>query len=160
MELVHGRPDIAKRVVLEDPPGQTRADDLEFQARLEREVLAARSDPQGEMRRELAENPAWLEEDARRNVEGRARCDLDGILASLRANTGVRSADLARAIRAPALYLLADQERSVLGSLRGPFIGSLPPSASAVEFDSGHTVHRDRFEAYMAALDRWLAPGR
>ncbi len=160
MELVHGRPDIAKRVVLEDPPGQTRADDLEFQARLEREVLAARSDPQGEMRRELAENPAWMEEDARQNVEGRARCDLDGILASLRANTGVRAADLARAIRAPALYLLADQERSVLGSLRGPFIGSLPPSASAVEFDSGHTVHRDRFEAYMAALDRWLAPSR
>lgn len=160
MELVHRRPDIARRLVLEDPPGQTRADDFEFQANLERENLAARRDPEAEVRRELAENPGWLPEDARQNVEGRAMCDIEGILASLRANTGVRPAELAPSLLLPALYLVADQERSALGAARAQLIASLPAEAEAVEIDSGHTIHRDRFDAYMAEVLRWLEPGR
>ena len=156
MELAHRRPDVARRLVLEDPPGQTRADDLEFQAHLGRENLAARRDPEEEVRRELAENPAWLPEDARQNVEGRAMCDIEGILASLRANTGVRPAELAPQLRVPALYLVADEERSALGEARAQLIGSLPAGAQAVEIDSGHTIHRDRFDAYMAEVLRWL----
>src|SRR5688572_16302983 len=158
MELAHRRPHIVRRLVLEDPPGQTRADDLEFQAHLERETLAARRDPEAEVRRELAENPEWLPEDARQNVEGRAMCDLEGILASLRANTGVRPAELAPSLRVPALYLLADEERSALGAARAQLIESLPPGAEAIEIDSGHTIHRDRFDAYMAEVLRWLEP--
>lgn len=160
MELAHRRPDIARRLVLEDPPGQTRADDVEFQAHLEHETLAARLDPEAEVRRELAENPAWLPEDARQNVEGRAMCDLDGILASLRANTGVRPAELAPFLRPPGLYLVADEERSALGEARARLIGSLPAQAEAIEIDSGHTIHRDRFDAYMAEVLRWLEPRR
>jgi len=156
MELVDRRPEIARRLVLEDPPGQTRADDVEFQANLEREVLAARSHPESEVRRELAENPAWLEEDARQDVEGKALCDLAGILASLRNNTGVRVSELAPSIRIPTLYLIADEDRSVLGALRAPLIQSLPREAELVEFACGHTIHRDRFHEYLAALDRWL----
>jgi pimeloyl-ACP methyl ester carboxylesterase len=160
MELLHRRPDIARRLVLEDPPGQTRADDVEFQLHLERETLAARRDPGAEVRRELAENPAWLPEDARQNVEGRAMCDIEGILASLRANTGVRPAELAPLLRVPALYLVADAERSALGEARAQLIGSLPAQAEAVEIDSGHTIHRDRFNVYTAEVLRWLEPGR
>ncbi len=52
----------------------------------------------------FAENPRWLEEDARQDVEGRVRCDLEGILASLRANTGVR-ASLRGVHRAVARWL-------------------------------------------------------
>jgi pimeloyl-ACP methyl ester carboxylesterase len=158
MEVLERHPGLARRAVLEDPPGQTRADDHEFQARLEREVVAARRDPESEVRRELAENPAWLEEDARQNVEGRALCDLDGILASLRANTGVRAPALASVLRVPALYLLADEERSALGAQREVLTGSLPRGSEAVELDSGHTIHRDRFDAYMAQVCRWLEP--
>ena len=160
MELVHRSPGIARRLVLEDPPGQTRADDVEFQAHLEHEIHAARRDPAAEVRRELAENPAWLTEDARQNVEGRAMCDLEGILASLRANTGVRPAELAPSLRPPALYLVADEDRSALGEARAQLIGSLPAQAEAVEFVSGHTIHRDRFDAYMAEVLRWLEPRR
>jgi pimeloyl-ACP methyl ester carboxylesterase len=160
MELAHRRPDIARLLVLEDPPGQTRADDLEFQSNLERETLAARRDPEAEVLRELAENPAWLPEDARQDVEGRAMCDLEGILASLRANTGVRPAGLASFLRMPALYLVADEERSALGASRAQLIGSLPPEAQVVEFDSGHTIHRDRFDAYMGDVLRWLEARR
>jgi len=156
MELLHRHPELARRAVLEDPPGQTRADDLEFQADLEREVLAARRDPESEVRRELAENPTWLEEDARQNVEGRALCDIGGIVASLRANTGVRAPALASVIRVPALYLIADQERSALGAERAVLMRSLPPWSEAVELDSGHTIHRDRFDAYLSQVGRWL----
>jgi esterase len=157
MELAHRRPQLVRRLVLEDPPGQTRADDLDFQASLEREVLAARRKPEADVRRELAENPGWLEEDARQNVEGRALCDLTGILASLRADTGVRPLELAPSLAVPALYLVADEERSVLGAQRARLVASLPPGARAVELDSGHTIHRDRFDEYLAHVLRWLS---
>jgi len=156
MELAHRRPDLAGRLVLEDPPGQTRADDHEFQATIERETLAARHDPEAEVRRELAENPAWAPEDARQDVEGRALCDLEGILASLRSDTGVRPTELAPLLRVPALYLVAEEGRSALGAKRGRLLGSLPADARAVELESGHTIHRDRFDAYLAEVLRWL----
>jgi pimeloyl-ACP methyl ester carboxylesterase len=156
MELGHRRPDLARRLVLEDPPGQTRADDHEFQATIERETLAARREPEAEVRRELAENPEWEPEDARQNVEGRALCDLDGILASLRSNTGVRPTELAPLLRVPALYLVADEGRSALGAKRAQLLGSLPANAEAVELASGHTIHRDRFDAYVGEVLRWL----
>jgi pimeloyl-ACP methyl ester carboxylesterase len=157
MELIAGRPELARRLVLEDPPGQDRRADAEYQVTLEHEVRAARADPEAEVRRELAQNPTWLEEDARQNVEGRALCDVDGILASLRGGTGLRVLELAPRIQIPTLYILADEQRSALGSQRLALITSLPPAASLVELDSGHTVHRDRFDAYVAALVAWLA---
>lgn len=156
MELVYGRPDIARRAAFEDPPGQTRADDTEFQNRLAHDVRAARAEPEAEVQRELAEHPVWMEEDARQNVAGRARCDLDGILASLRGDTGVRAPELAHLIRTPSLYLIADADRSVLGTQRQGLLDSLPPQAIALEFDSGHTIHRDRFDAYVSGLLKWL----
>ncbi|MBA2237854.1 MAG: hypothetical protein H0W24_04025 [Lysobacter sp.] len=115
--------------------------------------------PIAEVRRELAENPAWLPEDARQDVEGRAMSDLEGILASLRADTGVRAPDLAPLLEVPSLYLLADEARSVLGAARARLIRELPPNAEFVVFDSGHTIHRDRFDAYLAEDLRWLRAG-
>jgi pimeloyl-ACP methyl ester carboxylesterase len=156
MELVHRRPEVAHRLVIEDPPHQTRAGDLEYQVNLEREVMAARADPEAEIRRELAENPLWLEEDARQDVEGRSLCDLDGILASLRNDTGHQVLDLVPVISTPTLYLLADEARSVLGPRRAELIASAPDTATVVEFDSGHTVHRDRFDEYVSAILDWL----
>ena len=156
MELVADRPEVALRLVSEDPPGQDRRGDVDYQATLEREVRDARSDLESEVRRELAQNPAWLEEDARQNVEGRALCDVDGILASLRSGTGLRVLELVPKIQIPTLYILADAERSALGSKRSALVASLPAAACLVEMDSGHTVHRDRFDAYMAALVGWL----
>ena len=151
-----GGPTSPGRLVIEDPPGQDRADDFAFQQNLEREVRAARSDADSEVRRTLAENPTWLEEDARQDVEGKAACDLEGILASLRSGTGLRVVELAPTIRIPTLYLLATEDRSALGSRRADLIDSLPKSASVLEVDCGHTVHRDRFGEYVSALLAWL----
>lgn len=156
MELIADRPELTRRLVIEDPPGQDRRADVDYQTTLEREVRTARSDPESEVRRELAQNPSWLEEDVRQNVEGRALCDLDGILASLRSGTGLRVLELAPTIRVPTLYILADAERSALGAKRAALLRSLPPRSSLVELDSGHTVHRDRFDAYLSTLLTWL----
>ena len=156
IELVAGRPEVARRLVAEDPSGRDRMNDVDYQANFEREVRAARSDPESEVRRELAENPTWLEEDARQNVEGRAACDLEGILASLRSGTGLRVLELAPKLEVPTLYVLADEQRSALGPRRAALIDALPANASLVEMDSGHTVHRDRFDAYLSALLAWI----
>jgi pimeloyl-ACP methyl ester carboxylesterase len=156
MELVADRPGVARRLVAEDPPGQDRMTDFDYQDTLAREVRAARSDPESEVRRELAANPSWLEEDSRQNVEGRAICDLDGILASLRSGTRLRVVELAPQLEVPTLYVLADEQRSALGARRPALVRALPASASLVELDSGHTLHRDRFDAYVSALLAWV----
>jgi pimeloyl-ACP methyl ester carboxylesterase len=157
MELIADRPELARRLVIEDPPGQDRRADPEYQATLEREVRAARAASESEVRREMAGNPTWLEEDARQNVEGRVLCDVDGVLASLRGGTGLRVVELAPNIQVPTLYILADEQRSAIGAQRSALVASLPAGSSLVELESGHTVHRDRFDAYMATLVAWLA---
>ena len=156
MELVAGRPGVAQRLVAEDPSGRDRMNDVDYQAAFERDVGAARSDPESEVRRELAENPTWLEEDARQNVEGRAACDVEGILASLRSGTGLRVLELAPKLEVPTLYVLADEQRSALGPRRAALIDGLPANAGLVEMDCGHTVHRDRFDAYLSGLLAWI----
>ena len=50
MELAYRRPDLAGRLVLEDPPGQTRADDHEFQVAQDGELPAATEAPDDDAR--------------------------------------------------------------------------------------------------------------
>ena len=163
LELADRRPQLARRVVLEDPPGSDRVRDHGFQVRLERETAAARQRPEAEIARALAENPTWLEEDARQNVEGQERCDIVGIAASIRRGMGSHVPDRVPTLTVPALYLLATEERSAInGEQRARLLDGVPPGSRAVELDSGHTIHRERFDEYMATLLGWLgpAPGR
>jgi len=163
LDLVDRRPELARRVVLEDPPGGDRAQDHAFQERLKREAAAAHERPEAEIARALAENPTWLEEDARQNVEGQQRCDIAGVTASIRRGMGSHVPDRVPTLTVPALYLLATEERSAInGEQRARLVAGVPPGSQAVEIASGHTIHRDRFEEYMAVLLGWLtpAPGR
>jgi hypothetical protein len=59
-------------------------------------------------------------------------------------------------LRVPALYLIADEERSALGSERQVLIDAVPSGSRAVELDSGHTIHRDRFDEYLATVLDWI----
>jgi pimeloyl-ACP methyl ester carboxylesterase len=156
-ELAFMRPELVRRLVLEDPPAVTRADDVSWHANLEREHLAAKADPEGEVARELAENRAWLEEDARQDVEGKQLADIEGLLATFRRDTGARVLDLVPRLTVPALYLMADEERSVFrGHARQQLDHTLPDNARIVVADSGHTVHRDRFEEYVSVVVDWI----
>jgi pimeloyl-ACP methyl ester carboxylesterase len=160
MRLALRRPGIARRLLLEDPPSIERAADEEFFASIRDGVRAANETPEAEVARELAENPHWREEDARQDVEGRALADAEGIVASLRRPRPIAVAESAADLAIPTLFLLADEERSVLiGPARERLRTALPASARIREFDSGHTIHRDRFDEYLAAILEW-APER
>ena len=159
-ELAFLRPELVRRLVLEDPPALTRADDTEWHANLEREHRAAKADPEGEIARELAENPAWLEEDARQDVEGKQLADIDGLLATFRRDTGARVLEIAPRLAVPALYLLAAEGRSVFeGAARRQLVATLPDDARIVVADAGHTVHRDRFDEYVETVLSWITAG-
>jgi pimeloyl-ACP methyl ester carboxylesterase len=160
MRLALRRPGIARRLVLEDPPSIDRASDEEFFASIRDGVRAAGETPAGEVARELAENPRWLEEDARQDVEGRALADAEGIVASLRNPRPFAVMEAAADLAVPTLFLLADDERSVLvGPARERLRATLPATSRIREFDSGHTIHRDRLDEYLVAILEW-APER
>jgi pimeloyl-ACP methyl ester carboxylesterase len=151
--LISLNPGIARRVVLEDPPGLDRVDDTDFQERLGEEVAAARDRPDEEIRRELAENPAWLEEDARQDVEGRGLTRTEVLVDSLRLGREFHVSDLARELAVPARYILASEERSVMqGDARRRLLANLPSGSDAVVLEGGHTLHRDQFDAYLVAV--------
>lgn len=157
-ELAHAQPELVRRVVLEDPPGTDRSGDPSYADRLAGEVSAALEDPERQVEALLAANPAWLPEDARQTVEGQQRCDIDGIVASLREGMGSRVVELVPILTVPALYLLATEERSsIWGAQRAALLGGVPSGSSAIEIESGHVIHRDRFDDYLALLTGWLA---
>jgi esterase len=160
-ELAFRRPELVHRLVLEDPPSIGRADDRAWRAELMRGIEAARADFHGTVARELAEHPDWLPDDARQNVEGRQLVDAPGLDATYRRDTGARVAELVPSLTVPALYLLADDERSVfVGDARRRLLEDPPPTARAVVLDAGHTIHRDRFDAYLEHVLAWIDPAR
>ena len=156
--LAWRRPAIARRLVLEDPPGIVRRDDTEFLERLRHEVQAARDHPEEEARREIVENPSWLEEDARQDVEGRALTQVDVIVESMRIPRGFDVADQAAEIAIPTRYVLASVDRSVMPEkARRRLMASLPEGSDAVVLDGGHTLHRDRYDDYLTVVLDFLA---
>jgi pimeloyl-ACP methyl ester carboxylesterase len=61
--------------------------------------------------------------------------------------------DLAAELRVPARYVLAAPERSVMPpEPRARLLGKLPAGSDAVVLDGGHTLHRDRFDDYVATV--------
>ena len=161
MSLARRRPSITRRLVLEDPPSIDRTTDEAFFASLRAGVRAAREMPHAEIERQLAENPGWVRRDAEQEVEGRAMTDVEGIVASLRRPRHFTVAGAAADLEVPTLYLLADEGRSVLtGPARSRLRGQLPPHGRVLEFDAGHTIHRDRFDDYMAAVLDWVPSPR
>jgi pimeloyl-ACP methyl ester carboxylesterase len=158
-ELAHRRPELIHRLVLEDPPSMVRAGDDAWQDNLDRELQAAHADPAGEVARELAANPTWLEEDARQDVEGKQLADRVGLLATFRRDTGARVPALIPQLTVPALVLLATEDRSVyVGEPRRRLENEPPPDGRVAVVDAGHTIHRDRFDDYLASILDWIEP--
>jgi N-formylmaleamate deformylase len=156
IELAVARPRLVSRLVLEDPPALSRAGDDAWLANLERECVAAKHDPEGEVARTLAQNPAWLEEDARQDVEGKQFADVSGLVASFRADIGTRVLELVPQVAVPTLLLLADEGRSAFpAAARQGLVGRMPAGASQVVVDAGHTIHRDRCDEYISTIREW-----
>lgn len=160
-ELAVGSPELVHRLVLEDPPAISRAADLSWLAGLDRELDAAMRDPEGEVRRTIERNPSWLAEDARQDVEGKQLADRTHLLASFRADIGTRVLDLLPRLTVPTLLVLADEARSVFPPVARRALAEKPSAAvRKVEIASGHTIHRDRFDRYLALILDWAGAPR
>lgn len=160
MKLCGDRPNLARRLVLEDPPSGGN-DPNETAREVQEGAVRAHEDPRALAREMLSENPSWAEEDATNSVAGLRDCDA-GALARFRRH-GLRwdLVALAGAIPVPTLLLLGDE---VLGSAlpaseRAAVTNALR-QGSVEELEAGHNVHRDDFEGYVRVLGDWLGgPG-
>ena len=65
--------------------------------------------------------------------------------------------DLAPLLTVPTLYLMAAEDRSVFtGDARRRLAADLPEHSRFEVMDAGHTIHRDRFDQYMAEVLAWI----
>jgi pimeloyl-ACP methyl ester carboxylesterase len=158
LELVTARPGFARRLLLEDPPGPGSVDWAGLAAGMEADSRRAVDDPQG-LRRDLeAENPAWPPGEAERRVADLADCNAPAIAAALRPGVPFDLAGLLAAARLPVLLLLAEEAlgSTIVGVDRKAAIAAAGDGATRV-LPAGHSIHREALDAWLAALDTWLA---
>lgn len=158
LELVGRRPRFARRLVVEDPPGSASVDWAALAAGIEADTHRAVTEPDT-LRRDLeAANPAWPPGEAERRVADLADCDGRAIAAALRPGVPFDLPGLLAAAPLPVLLLLAEE---ALGSIlvgldRKAAVEALPNGTTRV-LPAGHSVHREALDAWLAALDTWLA---
>jgi pimeloyl-ACP methyl ester carboxylesterase len=156
LELVGRRPGFARRLVVEDPPGST-LDWPALAAGIEEDTARATADPAG-LRHELeATNPGWPPGESERRVADLADCDGLAIAAALRAGIPFDLPALLAAAPVPVLMLLATEALgSILAGLdRKAAVEALSHGTTRV-LPTGHSVHREAMDAWLAALDVWL----
>jgi pimeloyl-ACP methyl ester carboxylesterase len=158
LELLAARPGLARRLVLEDPPGSSSIDWAGLAAGIEADTGRAVADPGG-LRRDLeAANPAWPPGEAERRVADLADCDGQAIAAALRQGVPFDLPTLLAAARLPVLMLLADEAlgSNLTGLDRKAAVEALAGGATRV-LPAGHSVHREALDPWLAAVDAWLA---
>jgi pimeloyl-ACP methyl ester carboxylesterase len=157
LELVGRRPEFARRLVVEDPPGSSTLDWPALAAGIEADTARATTDPAG-LRRELeAANPGWPPGESERRVADLADCDGLAIAAALRAGIPFDLPALLAAAPLPVLMLLATEAlgSTLAGLDRKAAVEALSHGTTQV-LPAGHSVHREALDAWLAALDAWL----
>jgi pimeloyl-ACP methyl ester carboxylesterase len=158
LALLAREPAFALRLVLEDPPAAATLDWEQMAADLEADARKARTAPD-ELAAELAaENPRWTEEDVRGKLADLTECDAAEIAAALRAGLDYDLPAMLAAVRVPTLLVLGTEEAgsALAGAERAAVVAALG-NGRPVVLPAGHSVHRDAFDAYLRALDDWLA---
>jgi pimeloyl-ACP methyl ester carboxylesterase len=112
MRLCEDVPDLARRLVLEDPPsGGHGGNDPNATAReVEEGASRAREDPRTLAREILSENPSWAERDATNSVASLRDCDAGALARFRRDELRWDLVALAGAIPVPTLLLLGDED--------------------------------------------------
>ena len=151
MRLAGHRPDLARALVLEDPPG-AGADRVTIAQGIEADGERVTRDRSALVRRERAANPTWADEDVEYSVDGIAATDVPAVVAALRGPLRWDLPALVAALRVPALVLAATEERgSALRDDRQK-VRELVPDGRFVVLDSGHCLHRDRPDEWLRAV--------
>jgi pimeloyl-ACP methyl ester carboxylesterase len=157
LELVGRRPGLARRLVVEDPPGPGSVDWPALAAGIEADTGRAHTDPAA-LRRDLeAANPTWPPGEAERRVADLADCNAPAIAAALRPGVPFDLAGLLAAARLPVLLLLADEAlgSSIVGVDRKAAVAAAGDGAARV-LPAGHSIHREALDAWLRELDAWL----
>jgi pimeloyl-ACP methyl ester carboxylesterase len=158
LELIGRRPGLARRLVVEDPPGPSSMDWTALAAGIEADTGRAAADPQA-LRRELeAANPTWPPGEAERRVADLADCDGPAVAAALRGGVAFDLAALLAAADLPILLLLAEEAlgSNLAGLDRKAAVEALRDGTTRV-LPAGHNLHREALDPWLAALDAWLA---
>ena len=157
LELVGRHPGFARWLVVEDPPGASSVDWAGLATGIEADTAWAVTDPEG-LRRDLeAANPAWPPGEAERRVADLADCDGQAIAAAVRPGVPFDLPALLAAARLPVLQLLAEEAlgSNLLGLDRKAAVEALPDGTTRV-LPTGHSIHREALDAWLAALDAWV----
>jgi pimeloyl-ACP methyl ester carboxylesterase len=159
LEVVGRRPGFARRLVAEDPPGSASVDWAALADGVEADTSRAVTAPDALRRDLVAANPAWPPGEAERRVADLADCDGQAIAAAFRSGIRYDLSALLAAVPLPVLLLLAEESlgSTLLGLDRKAAVESLGDGTTRV-LPAGHNVHREALDAWLAALDDWLAP--
>jgi pimeloyl-ACP methyl ester carboxylesterase len=160
-QLLATRPGFARRLVLEDPPGTSTTDWAALAAGIEADSARARTDREGLREDLLAESPDSAPGEAERRVADLAECDAAAIAAALRREPVYDLPGLMGSVQAPTLLLIGEESlgSALLEPDRAALISALGLGTVEV-LRAGHNLHQEAFDAFMGALDRWLAGTR
>jgi pimeloyl-ACP methyl ester carboxylesterase len=161
--LAGRRPDVARAVVLEDPPAARGPDSPLLADGVEADAALVRSDRAELARREREGNPRWSEEDVRHSLEAIEAADAESIAAGLRGSLAWTLPDLLERVRVPVLVLAAPAAQGSFAeeggtALRGPLrevVRALVPPHRFVVLDGGHCLHRDLPERWLDEVERF-----
>jgi pimeloyl-ACP methyl ester carboxylesterase len=142
LALAAHRPDRARALVLEDPPG-AGGDRMAMALGIEADGRLVARDRAALVQRERAANPTWADEDVEYSVAGTAATEHAAIAAALRAPLDWNLPGLLAAAPVPVLLLAAAADRG--GALRADrdAVRDLLPPDRFVALDGGHCLHRD-----------------
>jgi pimeloyl-ACP methyl ester carboxylesterase len=159
LELVAARPGLARRLVVEDPPGASSVDWAAVAASIEADTALAATAPDALRRDVEAANPAWPAGEAERRVADLVDCDGRAVAAAVRPGVPFDLPALLAATPIPVLMLLADEARGsiLLGLDRKAAVEALGGGTTRV-LPAGHSIHREALDLFLAALDAWLVP--
>ncbi len=141
--LLARTPGLARRLVLEDPPGPTGVDWTALADSIESDGSRARAEPET-LRRDIeAENPEWRPDEVDRRLAELAACDATA---------------MAAVVRVPTLLVAGREElgSALVGPDRRALVDALAGRGTFEVLGGGHNLHEEEFHPFMETLDRWL----
>ena len=155
---VAGRhPELARALVLEDPPAGRGGRAEELAHGIELDAATAGTDRDRLVRRSRADHPGWADEDVEQDVVGIERADAAAVAAGLRAGLGGWDTPaLVAAVPVPVLLLAATRDSALSPDTRDAVRAALP-AGRFVELPGGHCLHRDLPDRWLAEVDAFTA---
>ncbi len=152
LRAIARRPEWTERLVLVDPALVVPDPDEAKRTLMPDFELPLTTEVQMEL------NPTWSEEDCRFKAMALAASGPEAVIRTVDENPGWNVVEEAAGLDIPTLLVAADPE---IGSLVPPVLGGpLAEANTNITYTwiprASHSMHRDEFEAFLAAVTDWL----